>query len=369
MTFSRWIIVLWMGWTLVPRLAALEAKDAAVYRQGRRDFRAGRYTAARNAFENIAPRYPDDQSIQHWLSQSRVKAEVEARRGKTREEAATQARLLLAVRRSVFQELGGSAPAVAVTSAGTATRFSFPEEFLFPKTGLDLTAPGDAALSLVKDFIQTHRTVYVGVVCEQDTKADEDSQRRNIRRTIALGARLFRQTGLAPTQIRLTARPGEKGLFHVISNTLPPTPDPVERELEGVLITGRQTTVDLDRDVAAEMEISLLDPSGVRAWAVKMVRLANGEAVRTFGGTSDVWTSLSWDGRDNQNRPVPPGAYRAFLTARAFSGSERTDSMGLKVDKRRSPAPSRSSAPDPLALDHRSRDREPTVGPRGRVSL
>jgi hypothetical protein len=92
------------------------------------------------------------------------------------------------VRRSVFQELGGSAPAVAVTSAGTATRFSFPEEFLFPKTGLDLTAPGDAALSLVKDFIQTHRTVYVGVVCEQDTKADEDSQRRNIRRTIALGA-------------------------------------------------------------------------------------------------------------------------------------------------------------------------------------
>jgi hypothetical protein len=352
MTLRFWAVSLWMSGILIPTLGAVEAQDAATYRQGLRDFHAGSYTAARDAFQKIAPRNSADKTLQRLLAQARVKADMEARQAETLKSAAAQARLLLAVRQAVIQELNTSAPSVVVSAAGTGTRFSFPGEFLFPKTGLDLTGPGDAALSLAKDFIQTHRTVYVRVVCEQDPKAEEDAKRRNVRRTIALGARLFRQAGLAPTQIRLTVRPGKKNKFHVLSDTLPAVPDAAEREVEGVLMTAWPTTLNLDRDDVAKMEISILDPSGVRSWAVKIVRLSDGMAVYSFAGTSDVWASFAWDGRDFRNRPVSPGLYRAYLTARVFSGAERTDSLGLVVDKKQAAPVSRPRPPDlPLPVN------------------
>lgn len=347
MTFRRFAAI-FLAWAfLVSGARAILPEDLPRYRQGLHDFHAGRYSAARDAFQEIAPRNPDDKKLQRLLARSRVKAAVEGQKEGVRKAATAQARLLLDMRRSVLEELNGSFPDVRVTPEGTGTRFSFPEKFLFPQTGVDPSPKGEAALGLVKDYIQTHRTVFLTLLCEHGPQTDEDSKNRNRRRTIALAAFLFRQVGLAPTQIRLTERAGKGDIFHVLSDTIPPAPDPSEPDLEGVLIAAKNTIVDLDRGESVKMEISILEPSGILGWAVKIVRLEDGTAVRNFSGTSDVWASLPWDGRDNLDRLVAPGLYRAFLTARAFTGVERTDSLGLVVRQKKTPVSPRPSPPAP----------------------
>jgi hypothetical protein len=360
MPFRKSLIGIIIGNLIFSPLGAIDSASRTRYRQGKKDFRAGRYSSARDIFETLAAQNPEDKKIQRFLAEAQVKANREKRNLSIRQSTIAQARLLLDIRRFVLTDMSQSYPAVGVKTVGTGTQFSFPEPFLFLTSGVDPTGQAEGALSLVKDFIQTHRTLYVQVICEHSPHSDDDARQRNGRRAIALAALLFRQIGLAPTQIRLTETVGKNNVFHVLSDTQLRPPDPSERELEGVLINAKNTTVDVDRDLSAEMEISNLVPAGVRRWSVQIIRLENGNSVRSFKGTSDVWVSLLWDGRDFKNRPVYPGRYRALLTTRTFSGVDKTDSLGLMV-KKTVPHSSNRPAPPPKTAQT---DPEPPVNRR-----
>jgi outer membrane protein OmpA-like peptidoglycan-associated protein len=61
--------------------------------------------------------------------------------------------------------------------------------------------------------------------------------------------------------------------------------------------------------------------------------MKTGRSLREYAGTSDLWVSLEWDGRDAEGNAVPAGEYQAFLSAATFGGNQATDTLPLVVKR------------------------------------
>jgi outer membrane protein OmpA-like peptidoglycan-associated protein len=257
-----------------------------------------------------------------------------------RNRAVTQAREVLNVRQSLLAHIQARYPQIKVESGPGALSFFMPPSLLFDNEGTVLSSSGEAVMGVLRDLATTYRSLYVSLRYEKG-QATGGALKNNTRRTVGLGAVVFRRWGVPPANIYLRVVPSSREGFRVEFRTQKPDPAPAEQELPSVMVHLREPVFKFGVNPLFPIDVSLLARAGIRKWSLRLINVDTGVAVKEYSGTSDPWVSLQWDGRDKNGGPVSAGEYQAFLTAVGYGRDPMTDSGGfiIKDPPARLPAP------------------------------
>ncbi|MBK8576198.1 MAG: OmpA family protein [Elusimicrobia bacterium] len=185
-------------------------------------------------------------------------------------------------------------------------------------------------MGVLRDLATTYRSLYVSLRYEKG-QATGGALKNNTRRTVGLGAVVFRRWGVPPANIYLRVVPSEREGFQVEFRTQKPDPAPAEQELPSVMVHLREPVFKFGVNPLFPIDVSLLARAGIRKWSLRLINVNTGVAVKEYSGTSDPWVSLQWDGRNKNGAPVPAGEYQAFLTALGYGREPMTDSAGFII--------------------------------------
>ncbi len=292
-------------------------------------YRQGQYEKARDIFKSIDGEIPYYKHVKRYL----LKCDTQLNRWDSSDgyyaKAANQAREVMDVRAALLSHLEKEYPSARQQRENSRFLFTVPPQFLFNGDADELSHAGKGFMDILKDYASTFRLLNVTVVHEKSAASDEETARRNDRRAALLGAHIFRQWGLPPQNIRLRSRAGAEDLFRFHFETAKPMEDPTLTDLKGILVSVRPRLWDRSLSPTLPIDLTLIDPARVRRWTLRLLRLSDGVAVKEYSGTSDVWVSLSWDGRDETGRTASFGEYQAFLTAWGLGDVRHEDSVGF----------------------------------------
>ncbi|MBK8576470.1 MAG: OmpA family protein [Elusimicrobia bacterium] len=244
--------------------------------------------------------------------------------------AIAQAREILGVRESLLAHIRANHRDVQIEKAPHTLSFRMPSKTLFMPDNANLSPAGETVVGILRDVANTYRSLYVDLIYEKDAGSDKELK-LNTRRGVALGATLFRRWGLAPTQLTLHVVPSGQPMFRLVFHTRKPTFKPTDQDVPFILVHIRDPLPNFSVQPLLPIDVSLISPAGVRKWSLRLIHTKSGTAVKQYRGTSDVWVSVQWNGRDESGKPVPAGEYQAFLTAETYGQGRITDSAGFVV--------------------------------------
>jgi outer membrane protein OmpA-like peptidoglycan-associated protein len=276
------------------------------------------------------------------------------REGRERDElsgAVQRAEAMVERRRALFQEIARR-PDLVSRDDGAQTVFSIPAEAFFEPEKTSLRRESARLLDLMKSYLATYHRPAMAVVCECGESAGADERRRALRREGIVADFFLRQSGLPPERILIRSAPGRRESYRFVIASLPPPPGKGEDSVQGVLVNAGGRSLDLKDGRPLPLEVTLFEPVLIKAWTLDVFN-AEGGRVRRFTGPPELFSSLEWDGRDEQGAPVLPGEYQTFLNAQGWNAQTFTDSEGLVVTDSRAPAaPKPEESPLPPVEQH-----------------